>query len=69
MVTLKPLYGFLAYHRISLKELADKTGISYQRLMTMRRDNTFTLKSVDKICHALNLNIKDVMRYEETEND
>lgn len=65
MVTLKPLFGFLAYHRISLKELAERTGLSYQTVMTMRRNDTFTLKSIDKICFALNLGIKDVMRFEE----
>lgn len=46
-------------------ELAERTGLSYQTVMTMRRNDTFTLKSIDKICFALNLGIKDVMRFEE----
>lgn len=65
MVTLKPLFGYLAYHRISLKELAEKSGISYPTLLAMRRENRFTVKQLDKLCLTLNLNIKDVIRYEE----
>ena len=65
MLTLKPLWGYLAYNRISLKELAEKSGISYQALVFIRRDNTMSKESLDKICTCLNLNIKDIMRYDE----
>jgi len=64
MVTLKPLFGYLAYHRISLKELAEKSGISYPTLLAMRREDRFTIKALNKLCLTLNLNIKDVIRYE-----
>ena len=65
MLTLKPLFGYLAYNRISIKELAEKSGISYKVLLFMRKNNTFNKTNLDKICTCLNLNIKDVMRYEE----
>ena len=31
----------------------------------MRKNNSFTVKALDKICQTLNVNIKDIMRYEE----
>lgn len=64
MITLKPLFGFLAYNRIPLKELAQKSGVCYQTILLMRRNNTFNAKNLDKICTCLNIGIKDVMRYE-----
>lgn len=65
MLTLKPLFGWLAYNRISLKELAEKSGVNYGTLLTMRKNNTFNKENLDKICTCLNIGIKDVMRYEE----
>ncbi len=64
MLTLKPLFGFLAYNRITLKELAQKSGVNYQTLVLMRRNNTFNAANLDKICTCLNIGIKDVMRYD-----
>ena len=59
MVSLKPLFGYLAYHDISLKELSEKTGISYATLKKMRNTDDFTIRVIDRICLCLNLNIKD----------
>ncbi len=64
MISLKPLFAYLAYHRISKQELAEKSGVPYQGICKMRRNNTFNTTNLNKICTALNLNIKDVMRYE-----
>lgn len=64
MVTLKPLFGYLAYNRIPIKDLAEKSGVAYQVLLCMRRNNTFNATNLDKICTCLNIGIKDVMRYE-----
>lgn len=65
MISMKPLFGWLAYRNISLKELSEKSGVGYTALRKMRNNNSFTVKSLDKICLALNVNIKDIMRYEE----
>lgn len=65
MISLKPLFMFLAYNDISIKELSEKSGVSYVRLLEMRRKNVFTKNQLDKICNCLNLNIKDIMRYED----
>jgi len=61
---MKPLFGWLAYRNISLKELSNKSGIGYAALLRMRKNNSFTVKTLDKICTTLNVNIKDIMRYE-----
>ena len=64
MISMKPLFGWLAYHRISLKELSEKSGIGYATILNMRKTNSFTVRNLDKICTTLNLNIKDIMRFE-----
>lgn len=63
MISMKPLFGWLAYRNISLKELSEKSGIGYSTLLKMRKDNSFTVRNLDKICTTLNVNIKDIMRY------
>ena len=65
MISIKPLFGFLAYHNISLKELARKSGVSYITLIKMKKTGEFSFSVIDKICTCLNLEIKDVMRYDE----
>lgn len=64
MISMKPLFGWLAYRNISLKELSEKSGIGYPALLNMRKNNSFTVRNLDKICTTLNINIKDIMRYE-----
>ena len=56
---------YLAYNNISLKELAEKTGITYNTILNIRKTNKFTKRNLDKICTCLNIEIKDVMRYDE----
>lgn len=65
MISIKPLFGFLAYHNISLKELSEKSGVAVPTLSKMKKTGEFTFSVIDKICQALNVNIKDIMRYED----
>ena len=65
MISMKPLFGWLAYRNISLQELSEKSGVGYPTLLKMRKNNSFTVKALDKICQTLSVNIKDIMRYEE----
>lgn len=64
MVTLKPLWGYLVYNNISLKTLAEKSGVSYMTLAKMKREDIFSAPTLDKICTTLNLNISQIMRYD-----
>ena len=64
MISIKPLFGFLAYHNISFTELSKKSGISAPTLTKMKKTGEFTFSVIDKICLTLNVNIKDIMRYE-----
>lgn len=65
MISIRPLVGFLAYHNISLKELSKRSGVSYTVLMKMKKTGEFSFSVIEKICTCLNLEIKDVMRYDE----
>lgn len=65
LISIRPLFGFLAYHNISLKELAHKSGVSYITLIKMKKTEEFSFSVIEKICTCLNLEIKDVMRYED----
>ena len=65
MISIRPLFGFLAYHNISLKELSKKAGVSYAVLMKMRKTGEFSFSVIEKICTCLNLGIDDVMKYED----
>ena len=64
MISIKPLFGFLAYHNISLKELSAKSGVSYNTLIKMKKTGRFSFSVIEKICTCLNIGIKDVLRYE-----
>lgn len=68
LLTLKPLWGYLAYHRITTKEFSEKTGISLVALWHMKKHNSFTTEQLNVICSTLRLGIKDIMRYDEQEN-
>ena len=65
MISIKPLFGFLAYHNITLRELSKRSGISCFTLSRMKKTGEFSLSTIDKLCSTLNLEIKDVLRYEE----
>lgn len=64
VISIKPLFGFLVYHNISYTELSEKSGVSVPTLTKMKKTGEFTFSVIDKICLALNVNIKDIMRYE-----
>ena len=66
MITLKPLWGYLAYHNISIAELSRRSGVATITLHNMKKNNTFTGSVLDKICTTLNINISQIMRYENT---
>jgi DNA-binding Xre family transcriptional regulator len=55
----------MAYHNISMRELSKRSGIHVTTLQRMKKTGEFSFCVIDKICQTLNLNIKDIMRYEE----
>lgn len=65
MISIKPLFGLLAYRNISLSQLTEKSGVSTPTLSRMKKTGQFTFSVIDKICLALNVSIKDIMRYED----
>ena len=55
----------MAYHNIRMTDLAKKTGLSVQSIKTLKDGEEISAKTLNKICLALNLEIKDVMRFEQ----
>ena len=66
MISFKPLAGYLAYHGITYKTLAEKSGLNNASISRIIKTGKFTARTLDKICTALHLKIEDVMRYENT---
>lgn len=64
MITFKPLFGYMAEHRITGKFLAEQIGVAPATVTKMRSTGRFTRPVIDKICSYLNIGIADVMRYE-----
>lgn len=65
MISYRPLIGFLAYHNISYKELAEKTGVPYSTILRIKANKEISWDSLGKICECLGLNVKDAVVYEE----
>lgn len=63
MISMKPLFGYMAYHQITMKEFSEKTGINYITVTRMKKEAHFNTTILEKICSAYNLNIKDIMVY------
>jgi DNA-binding Xre family transcriptional regulator len=48
-----------------MRELSKRSGVHVVTLQRMKKTGEFSFGVIDKLCHTLNLEIKDVMRYEE----
>lgn len=68
MLTFKPLFGYMAYHRISMSDLARKASIHPTHLRRARKGeishSTISTIDIDKICTALNLSVQEVIRFD-----
>lgn len=56
----------LTRHRVKIKDLAERTGISYRSVLGMYNEENFliNLKHLNKICEVLDCNISDLYEYE-----
>lgn len=60
-VSYKKLWTLLAEKNINKTELKDISGISFNVLARMGKDETISIESIEKICFALNCDIGDMM--------
>lgn len=65
MISLKPFFGYLAEHQISLKKASTMMGIKESSLYQTKFYNRISQSLLDRICSTFGLEIKDVIRYEE----
>ena len=64
MITFKPLFGYMAYYNITAKDLMEKADLSQTAYTALKKGEFMSAKTLNKICQCLNLNIKDIMRYD-----
>lgn len=67
MITFKPLFGYMAYHKINKNELVEKIGLSKYVIREMSKGivtSGVNTSDIDKMCSAFNLSIKEVMRFD-----
>lgn len=64
MITLKPLFGYLAERKMNMTDLARLLGVTPASIHRMHRLNCFNTTMIDRICSTLDIGIKDVMRWE-----
>ena len=69
MSVLKYLHNFIIYRSVTLRDIADATGISYKVLVDYHteRATSFSIDTLEKL--AKHLNVSPVMVYYDTVND
>ena len=69
MSVLKYLHNFIIYRSVTLRDIADATGISYKVLVEYHteRATSFSIDTLEKL--AKHLNVSPVMVYYDTFNE
>jgi|GEM_PF-379140 len=65
MMTFKPLWKTLIDKDMKRSELVSLAGLSSQAIAAMGKDETVSLKTIEKICAALHCRVQDVIEYRE----
>lgn len=68
MLTFKPLFGYMAYHRIGISDLAQKARVNPTHLSRAKKGDIahsmISTIDIDKICTVLNLSVQEVIRFD-----
>ena len=61
----------MAKRKMSLNELSSRVGITLANLSILKNNKAKAIRfsTLDAICHALNCNVQDILRYEEDPAD
>lgn len=62
-VTYKKLFHLLIDRGIPTAELTEKAGFSANILTRLRRDQYVSMESIEKICHALDCKVDDILEF------
>ena len=63
MISFKPLFGYMAENNIKINQLAKMAEVGNSSISKLKKGQ-FNMRLIDRICSALDIGIKDVMRYE-----
>lgn len=50
-------------------QLADKASISANIITRIKKNEYISLESIEKLCHALECTVDDILEFKVTEND
>ena len=63
MITYQPLLNKLKRKRMSLHDLMIEAGIAPNTMTRIRRNKPVSLEVLERFCHTLNCDFKDVIGY------
>lgn len=63
------LFHLLIDKRMTNVQLADKASISANIITRIKKNEYISLESIEKLCHALECTVDDILEFKVTEND
>ncbi len=63
------LFHLLVDKRMTNAQLADKASISANIITRIKKNEYISLESIEKLCHALECTVDDILEFKVTEND
>lgn len=63
MITYQPLLKKLEKKKMTLRDLMLETGIAPNTMTRIRKNETVSLEVLEKFCHVLKCDFKDVIGY------
>lgn len=63
MIVFDPLWKTMAEKGISTYQLREKCGIDSKTVRRLKNNENVEIKTVDKLCTALNCDITDIIEY------
>lgn len=67
-ISYKPLWKLLIDKDLKKKDLCEMAGISPTSITKMGKCGHVTTETLEKICHALNCRVEDILELESVEN-
>lgn len=65
----RSLYKYILERNLSMAEISRKTGLSRTTIYSILHGDNFTIKSMMKLCDALNCKLSDVMSLQDYESE
>lgn len=69
MISYEPLMQYLEENNISYLELAELTGFSSATMAKIRKGESMTMDTIDRLCLSLNIPVESVVKIIHDENE